>query len=164
MYITYKQLHKINFPIYVLPSNEWYVKDNVLFLNDLVLDERNMPGETIGIRRLQSRRKDLFKLRRIIFNVEDLVKSNKKHFIDSHGKAFTYERKYSSKLKTYRIKRIQRKETASLLWLYEVPNPITIPRPPDQGTSFVRILHIGDSPWLFYDYVGECLKPTYRRV
>ena len=87
-----------------------------------------------------------------------------KFFIDSKGKPFIYEKTRSCKLSSYKIKKIDRKESASLLWLHEVNYPITIPRPPLDSYGWARILHLGDSPWLLYDYVSEPLKPTYRRV
>lgn len=164
MILTYKDLHTLRFPIYQVPSDNWYTLDGVLFLDDLVLDEKNMPGETLGIRRLQSARKDLVPIRKMLADLPSFIRAKKKFFIDSSGRPFEYVKTLRSKLKTYRIKKIEKKETASLLWLYGWPTPFTIPRPPANDPAFVRMLHIGEAPWLIYDYVRQPEKDTYRRV
>lgn len=166
MIITYQDYHKLKFPLYPLNSNNWYSADGVLFLDGRILDETKMPGKTLGIRRLQSRRtaEELHPLKKAIFNVQGLLQAKTKHFIDCNGKPFTYEKTLSSKLKCYKIKRIERKNTLSLLWLYGMNYPISIDRPPMNNPQWVRMLHKGAEPWLLYDYVSQPVKDTYRRV
>lgn len=136
----------------------------MLFLDGMVVDEKNMPGETLGVRRLQCGRRDLLPLKRAIVDIPTLLQCKSKNFIDSKGKPFIYEKTYSSKLKCYRVKKVEKKDSASLLWLYNVTYPITIPRPPVSNLEWARLLHLGPSPWLLYDYVSRPTKDTYRRV
>lgn len=164
MIITWKEFPKLQFPLYVLPSDNWFEADNVLFLNDMVLDEKNMPGETLGVRRIQSRRTDLFPLKKAVLDLPTLIQCKTKFFIDNKGSPFIYQKTYNSKLKCYRIKRIENKDVASLLWLVGCSSPFTIPRPPRDNPPFVRILHYNGEPWLLYDYVRIPEKDTYRRV
>ncbi len=138
--------------------------DRVLFLDGKVVDEKNMPGKTLGVRRLQCGRSDLMPLKKAIFTIPDLIQCKTKNFIDVYGKAFSYMKTYNSRLKCYGIKRIERKETASLLWLNGVPSPFTIPRPPIGDPIYVRMLHLNSAPWLVYDYLRLPVKDTYRRV
>jgi hypothetical protein len=159
---TFKDFHTLKFPLYVLPSEDWYVIDRVLFINEQIVDERNMPGETLGLRRLQCGRKDLLPLTKAILSIPDLTHCRTKFFIDNAGKPFIYQKTISSKLKTYRIKRVDQKETASVMWLYDWPAPITVPRPPE--AEYVRMLHYQKAPWIVYDYVRQPVKDTYRRV
>lgn len=161
---TFKDLGKIKFPVFILPSDDWYLTDGVLFLNGKVLDERNMPGKSLGIRRLQCKRNDLLELKKAIFTVPDLIQCKTKFFIDRNGNPFIYMKTINSTLKSYRIKRIEKKEVASLLWLYENPSPFTIERPPVGEPEFVRMLHHKGVPWLVYDYMRSPIKDTYRRV
>lgn len=161
---TYEDFHTIAFPIYVLPNDNWWYQDKVLFIDNQVVDEKNMPGSTLGIRRLQSGRKDLLPLKKAIMDVSALIHCRTKIFIDSKGTPFTYVKTKNSLLKTYRIKKIDRKEVASLLWLYDYPGPITIPRPPLNNPMYVRLLHVNNCPWIVYDYVREVIKDTYRRI
>ncbi len=164
MLVTLKELPKVKFPVFVLPSDNWHVTDGVLFLDNKVVDEKNMPGETLGVRRLQCGRRDLMPLKKAIFTIPDLVQCKTKNFIDMYGKPFIYMKTYNSRLKSYAIKRIEKKETASLLWLVGIPSPFTIPRPPIGEPSYVRMLHLNGAPWLVYDYIRSPTKDTYRRV
>ena len=164
MLVTLKDLPKIRFPVFVLPSDDWFITDGVLFLDGLVVDEKNMPGKTLGVRRMQSQRTDLLPLRKIIFNIPELVQCKTKNFIDHYGKPFSYMKTYNSALKCYRISRIEKKEVASLLWLKGIPSPFTLQRPPIGEPEYVRMLHLNGSPWLVYDYMRSPVKDTYRRV
>jgi hypothetical protein len=130
----------------------------------MVIDEKNMPGETLGVRSLQCGRRDLLPLKKAILDIPELLKHKNKFFIDRVGKPFIYTKTYNSRLKCYKLKRVDRKETASLLWLQGCSSPFTIARPPLNDPPFVRILHYEGEPWLLYDYVRENHKPTYRRV
>jgi len=164
MTITYKSLLRLNYPLFVLPNDNWFSTDGVLFLDDKVLDERNMPGETLGIRRIQCGRSDLQPLKKAVFHPSEMVNNRHKFFIDSKGTPLIYEKTYSSKLKCYKIKSVQHKGEASLLWLHGVSFPITIPRPPGELAAYARVLHQGRHPWLLYDYVSHPTKDTYRKV
>jgi hypothetical protein len=164
MIVTFQDFHNLKFPVYPLPSDDWYIQDGVLFLQEQVLDERNMPGKTLGVRRLQCMRKDLLPLKKALLTLPDFIQAKTKFFIDSNGKPFIYEKTYSSKLVSHRIKRIDKKEVASLLWLNDWPAPFTLERPPAGDPEFVRFLHLNGAPWIIYDYVRNPTKTTYRRV
>lgn len=123
-----------------------------------------MPGKSLGVRRLQCRRVDLLPLKKAILNIPELLRSTKKYFIDSNGKPFIYDKTINSKLKSYLIKKVDKKETASLLWLHGVAHPFTIERPPLEEYKWVRMLHIDKTPWLIYDYGRLKTKTTYRKV
>lgn len=54
MILSFKDISRIKFPVYVLPSSNWQETDGLLFLDGKILDDRNMSGATLGIRRLQT--------------------------------------------------------------------------------------------------------------
>lgn len=135
-----------------------------MFLDGLVVDERNMPGKTLGLRRLQCRREDLLPLKRSILTIPALLHAKGHVFIDTKGKPFLYQKTLSSKLSCYKIRKIEKKEVASLLWLHGVSFPITIPKPPLNNPVYARMLHLNGVPWILYDYVSQPTKDTYRRV
>lgn len=164
MIITFKQFKQLKFPLFVLPSDDWYITDGVLFVNDRVVDEKKMPGKTLGVRRIQCGRKDLLPLNKAILGIPDLIQAKTKTFIDRAGNPFIYTKTYNSRLRCHKIKRVERKEVASLLWLEGIPAPVTVPRPPMEDFPFVRMLHFNGNPWLIYDYVRRPEKDTYRRV
>ncbi len=157
-------MHKIRFPAYPLDDSNWIITDGVVFYRGLVLDERNMPGKTLGTRRLQCVRKDLFPLKRAVTDTTGILQSRRKNFITCTGKLFTYEKTLTVPLKSYKIKDVDLKGEASLLWLHGVNTPMTIPRPPDPNYKWARVLELNSAPWLLYDYTKERQKLTHRKV
>lgn len=150
--------------MYRLPNSNWFEQDKVLFLDGKVLDEKNMPGKTLGVRRLQCGRSDLLPLKKPVFDIYGLLHAKSNTFIDNYGKPFIYTKTLTSKLIAYKIKEIEKKDTASLLWLHGVSFPFTIPRPPLNNPTWARVLHLGPSAWMLYDYVSHHTKDTYRKV
>lgn len=166
MVITYSTSRTIKFPVYKIESSNWELADGLLFLEGKLLDDRNMPGETLGIRRIQTpySKDSLYKLHSAIYSLQGILKQNSKTFVDSNGVPFIYEKTVFSELKYYKIKKVERKEVASLLWLEGVNFPFTIPRPPEEGMLWAGVLHFGGLPWVLYEYSEEKLKDTRRKV
>ena len=52
MVITYKTIGHIAFPAFPLPSSNWEEQDGLLYLDNKLLDDKNMKGKTLGRRRL----------------------------------------------------------------------------------------------------------------
>ena len=48
------KLEQIKWPVYVLHSDEIEERDGLLFCDTEIVDDKNMKGETLGLRRLQS--------------------------------------------------------------------------------------------------------------
>jgi hypothetical protein len=165
MYKSFKDINKIKFPVYALPSSDWYRQDGVLFINDgKVLDDSNMPGETLGVRRIQCGRKDLQPLRRAYTAYPSMLASKKKIFIDSKGTPFIYTKTNTCPLKYHRVKRIELKDDLSTVWLEDIPNPFTIPRPPYGDARYARVLYFNGYPWLIYDFALQRGKDSFKRV
>ena len=51
MVLTYKDLNKIEFPVYKIGSGDWTRADGLLFIDDQLVDDTNQDGETLGVRR-----------------------------------------------------------------------------------------------------------------
>ena len=60
MVITYRTIGHVTFPAFPLPSSNWEEQDGLLYLENKLLDDKNMKGKTLGRRRLQTPFKDLF--------------------------------------------------------------------------------------------------------
>jgi len=164
MVITYKSIRRIRFPVFILPSNNWEERDGLLYLDNRIVDDRNMSGETIGLRRIQTPMEDLMPIRGSIDSLIGVLKHSDKSFIDTKGTPFIYEKTRSCPLKYYRIKKIERKDTASILWLKGINFPFKVPRPPTSDLRWAGLLHLGDRPWLLYEYSEEKLSDTRRKV
>ena len=164
MVIQYKNVNKLRFPVYILPSGNWDRQDGLLFLDGQIVDDRNMTGDTLGLRRLQTPHKSLYSLRQQVEDFRGVIKSNEKHFIDTNGIPFIYEKTEFCKLKYYRIKSIVQKDTVSLLKLHGVRQPFVIPRPPASDMRYAGVLHYGTLPWVLYEYSEDRREDTRRKV
>lgn len=164
MIITYKHIKLITFPIYKLPSDDWYSQDGLLFVEGEIVDDKNMLGASLGIRRLQTYFKDLMPLKYAIETPTALIKQIGGPYIDSAGKCFIYEKTLFCVLSYHKIKRVDKKGTHSLLWVKDVPFPFTIPRPPKVEHTWVGIIHLKGFPWILYEYSDTKLPKTRRKI
>ena len=164
MVVSYKTSNKIKFPVYLLASSNWMRQDGLLFLDGEIVDDRNMSGDTLGIRRIQTPHKNLHKLNKQVNDFRGLVKSNHKTFIDTNGTTFIYEKTEFCKLKYYRIKSITKKEICCLLYLQGIKRPFIIPRPPAEEVAYAGVIHYHNIPWILYNYSETKLKDTRRKV
>ena len=121
-----------------------------------------MPGDTLGIRRLQTPHKNLLRLTKQLNTHIGLLKQPTRTFIDSNGTPFIYEKTKMCTVKYFKIKKIERKEVATVIWVQGIPSPFTVPRPPEDGMIWAGILHYHGLPWLLYEY-SETKKPDTRR-
>ncbi len=164
MAITYKDIRLVTFPVYALVSNNWYGQDGLLFLDDKILDDRNMNGKNLGLRRLQTPHKNLFPIKHKVSDLVGIVKSDQKYFIDSKGAPFEYLKTEVMPLRYYKIEKIERMEKVSRLRLKTVKKPFIIPRPPAPEIEYAGVLHYNEIPWMLYDYSETKLKDTRRKV
>ena len=164
MVITYKTLSRITFPVFVLPSSDWEEHDGLLFIEKKLVDDKNMKGKTLGLRRLQTPFRDLLQLKGSIADTLGLIKHTKSAFIDNDGIPFLYEKTHSASLKYYKIRKIERKNSASVVWLKGVNFPFKIPRPPSVDTTWAGVLHLSGIPWILYEYSEFKKSDTRRKV
>lgn len=148
----------------MLPSDNWMLADGLLFIDSALLDDKNMPGATLGIRRAQSPHRKQYKLKSAVFSHNGILKQYTKYFIDSNGMPFIYEKTKLLKLSYLPIKKVIQKDVASLLYVKGSKSPFTIPRPPEQGMTWAGILHLNGFPWMLYEYSDKKLKDTHRKV
>lgn len=164
MVISYRQIDKIQFPVYVLPSSNWELVDGLLYVDQLLVDDKNMPGDTIGKRRLQTPFKNLQPLKRAADNFTAIIKCGHKCFIDSKGVPFIYDKTETCALKYHKIRKIDRKDTASVLWLKDFNFPFVVPRPPPTDYTWAGVLHLKGLPWMLYEYSVTRQADTRRKI
>lgn len=164
MVISFRSIKKIEFPVYKLFSSDWELADGLLFVEGKLADDKNMPGRTIGVRRVQTPFKELLPLKHQIDTLAGIIKQSTPYFIDSLGRPFIYEKTQSCTLKYYKISKIEKKDVASVLWVKGINFPFTIPRPPEQGMLWAGVLHFHGLPWILYEYSETKLKDTRRKV
>jgi len=147
--------------VYRISADYLSYKDGLLMDGSLVLDDHNQPYDTLGKRRLHSPHK-LRRLNRPLYDIADIIKSGHLNFIDFRGKVFHYRKTVFSHVKYKKIRKIEKKEIASLLWAEGVNEPFLIARPPQAYYGWVGILYLKDYPWKIYDY-SETFKSAHKK-
>lgn len=164
MIVTHKTAQKLQFPCYMLPSDNWEYVDKILFIDGQVLDDKNMKGETLGRRRLETPFRSLFPLKDAVIDFIGLVKQRNKFFIDNKGRPFIYEKLKLVPLKYHQIQKISRRETASTVKVRGIRTSFIVPRPPAEDYQWAGILYYNGVPWKLYEYSDEKLKDTRRKI
>jgi len=164
MVITYRDLARIKFPVYCLPSDNWQTVDGLLYVDNILVDDRNVPEPTLGRRRLKTPFRNLLPLKRSVSDIVGMMKQTNNAFIDSTGVPFLYQKTKIVPLKYHRIKKIIKKGVASVLHLHESKATFIIPRPPPEGTLWVGVLYLHSHPWQLYEYSLTCKKQGRRKV
>ena len=117
------KLEQIKWPVYVLHSDEIEEQDGLLYCDTQIVDDKNMKGANLGTRRLQTPHKNLYPIKYKIHELIGIIKSSKKHFIDSKGAPFEYEKVDFLRLSYYKINRIDNLTKVSRLHLQNVKKP-----------------------------------------
>ena len=165
MVVTYRNIRTlVEYPVFLLPSGVWDTQDGLLLIEDTILDDTNQQGKTLGARRMQTPHKDLFPLKRMVSSYNGILKQKTKYFIDNAGKPFVYEKTVFTQLIYLKIKKVEQKNTASLIWFKGHNRPFTVPRPPEDGYTWAGILHLHGLPWVLYEYSETKLKATRKKV
>lgn len=160
----FKDLDKIQFPVYPIGDGLIEAADGLVFLDQQLLDDTNMPGITLGQRRLQTHT-DLTKLTRLSKAIENkaglLKQAGNKRYIDNGGNIFVYQKTKFTKLKYHKIKSLDLRTTKTILRVEGVNRPFSLIRPPMPEMCWVGIIYQGNFPWLVYKF-SECDRPETR--
>jgi len=164
MILTYKGLNRLEYPVYLLPSFNWDSADGLLFLDGVVLDDKNMPGETLGLRRLQTSF-PVVPLNKAVNTALGIIKhATGQAYIDNIGRVFQYEKTTTAKLKWYKIRKIEKKKTFTRIWLANINFSFDVPRPPPPECMWAGVLHVKGFPWMLYSYSETKQKDTFRKI
>jgi len=155
---------KITFPIFVLHSDEIIFVDGILWIGNQVLDDTNMKGETLGLRRLQTPMPSIYPLKSMIKSIRSLLDHQGKYYIDTTGRFFRKIKTTKAELKYHKILRVLKKDTASVLWVKDCPYPFTMDRPLDPSQSWAGLLYRNKMPWLLYDTASTKQKNSWRKI
>lgn len=164
--ITYRELAKLQYPVYELWDTDFFNLDGLIISDTgLLLDDRNCTQNSLGLRRLNSPQPHKrVVLRRAKEDITDILHSKAKRFIDSRGLIFGYRKTITCKLVYHRILKLEKLSTYSLVWVAEVPSPFYVKRPPDSSCTYAGVLYITSAPWIIYEYTNSSIKPTRRKI
>lgn len=163
--ISYLSLSKINFPTYILPSDNVWKEDGIVYVDGQIVDDRNMPGKSLGLRRIQSPFKELCPLRKSVNSFNGIIKNmGNTPYIDSNGTIFIYEKTEVCTVKYHRIKRVDKKDTGCALWVKGVHFAFDIPRPPAPEMEWAGVLYFKGLPWKLYEFSEVKLKNAKKKI
>ena len=93
----------LKFPIFAVHTDNVELLDSILWIDNQVLDDKNMKGDTLGKRRLASPMKSLYPLKSMLPDIASYLKHQGQFYIDNNGYFFTKEKIHSVKLKYHKI-------------------------------------------------------------
>ena len=155
---------KIQFPIFPVHTDEITLVDGILWIENQVLDDKNMKGKTLGIRRLQSPMKSIYPVKYMIKDIRSYLDHQGKFYIDNTGYFFRKDKTKKATLKYHKILRVDLKTIASVLWVKDCPFPFTLDRPLKDDQQWAGILYRDSIPWILYDTSSENKKNSWRKI
>ena len=78
------------FPVNQLSDRKIKEENNILYLGDKILDNKNLPYDTLSERRLRIPKKDLHELLVGFKTIKPMISRTNEYFIDSVGTVFRY--------------------------------------------------------------------------
>lgn len=144
-----------------------YIDTESVILNSRyrIVDDRNIPQNTLGLRRLQIK-EHLFPIGTAIYFLQDIIKLAKSTtwFIDSQGKIFQHKKIRRAKLATHRIKQIfPAQGIGCVLEVEGLPERFKTLQVPKDYEIYAGILNYKGSN-LLYGFYDEPIKSTWRKV
>lgn len=157
-------LNDIRWPIYVLHSDEIEERDGLLFCDTQIVDDKNMTGDSLGLRRLQTPHKNLYRLKVMIESFTEFVHHKGQFYIDSNGKFFRWVKKTSCSVISHKIEKTEKRDIATLIWCRNIPFPFVAKRPPSALMKYASILYMNNQPAILYSLTEEKRKKTWRKI
>ena len=155
---------KIIFPVFTIHTDDVVLSDGLLWIENKVVDDTNMKGETLGMRRLQSPMSSIYPLKYMIKDIPALLRHKGSYYIDNQGYVFTKEKTITTQLKYHKILRTDRKGIASILWVKDCPFPFTLDRPLKDTETWAGILYRQSMPWVLYSTSNKREKDSWRKI
>jgi hypothetical protein len=175
------KLSEIHWPVFKLGDKKPTQHEGVVFyhthyVSELnsetvtlrVVDDRNLPQATLGLRRLalKSSGADLYPIRTAIYFLTDLIKLGKSvtWFIDSSGRVFQYEKNTRAKLQTRKVKNVLPADgLGCVIELEGLSSRFKSLRRPQEHEIYAQVLKLGMG-FLFYGFCDTRKPDSWRMV
>jgi hypothetical protein len=131
-----------------------------------IVDDKSMPGITLGLRRLAITSAKLFYIRQAIYFLGDLIKIAKQTtwFIDNSGHVFQYRKSSRAKLTAHKITKVLPLEgMGAIIEVEGLPQRFKCMYAPKPEQYYAGILRWGLS-YVLYGFYNDAFKQTYRAV
>ena len=147
-------------------------RNNVLYITteygEHILDNKNLSGSTLGMRRLQLKNVlkneyySLYRLTGIYYNITDVIQSKKsKVYIDTAGIIHNFTRKTRRELKYYKVKDIQVHDNTLLCYCRGLSAPLFISYIPTVMPLYLGLVKVEGALYV-YELSSENKKNTWR--
>lgn len=165
---------KIQWPIYHLSRIPQRV-DNLLFVEDndgnyKVIDNLDMPGHTLGVRRLQHLmdtssiiKRKLLKLSRPSYSLSDMLHRKINLFIDSSGKVYNHVKTTFVPVETFKLKSFVEYPEGYVLYVHNLHCRFFINRAPNLHEKYVQVLRVGKG-FVMYGLTDKHTKATRIKI
>jgi hypothetical protein len=162
--INWKYIKNVAFPVFKLRSSEVHYYRGVLYIENKIIDDRNLEGDTLGKRRLKILEEEKYYLKGAALDFVGLLQANHRHFITNKGQAFTYIKKKRCKVKSFKIKDVLHKDSFSVVKLEGIKLDFSVARPPPLGYLWASVIFINEFPWEIIEYSENKLVPYIRMI
>ena len=148
-------------------SKEYVDKESLVTKVGLrIVDDKLLPGATLGLRRLAVVDAKLFPIRQAIYFLGDLIKIAKQTtwFIDNVGKIFQYKKTSRAKLAAHKITKVLPLDgMGAIIEVQGLPQRFKCMFAPKPEQYYAGILRWGLG-YILYGFYNEPFKSTYRLV
>ena len=159
------------FPVYIIGQYDTlYNEDNIIRVITLdgktrIIDNKNIPGNTLAVRRLQLNSKDAFTFKGTIFTFSQLLKLHHPNnwYIDVNGFLFKYRKTTIVPLIWRKILSVDYIEGRGLnLRVKDIDVPIRVPAG-TPITGYIGLLKLMDG-YILYGISNTPKKDTWRKI
>jgi hypothetical protein len=173
-------LLEISWPVFRLGEHKPTQEDNLIYYSKeyvdkeslatrvglRIVDDKLLPGATLGLRRLVVVDAKLFPIRQAIYFLGDLIKIAKQTtwFIDNTGKIFQYRKTSRAKLGAHKITKVLPLDgMGAIIEVQGLPQRFKCMFAPKPEQYYAGILRWGLG-YILYGFYNEPFKSTYRLV
>ena len=133
-----------------------------------ILDNKNLKGDSLGIRRLAIPRNEIYNLKRVIFMFSELLADIGSTYIDSNGNIFKYKKSKFVPLVWKLVKNSELLKTITLLRVEGIPHIFELPtnywlKYSEEEEVYLGLLNLGNF-YIIYDLVTYSIKDTRRKI
>lgn len=167
-------LKEIKFPVYRIRENLGIREESkITFVTNCsneekIIDNKNLVGDTLGLRRLRISKEYIYPLDKAIPNLQILLKYANHTFIDTYGKVFTYKKGSKFYKLTYekiiRVVEYHDGEGSALVYAQGINYPFTVSYYPFVlYDAYIGLIHYKGG-YIYYEVSKEKKKDTRIKI
>lgn len=163
-------LSNINFPIFGITDKykRIWEEHNVTYIETdtgvYVLDNKNMEGDTVGKRRLRIKTSQLYRPRKVFYNLSQMLRGKYTIFVDNFGTVFKYKKTKFVPLTYYKVTNTYRVEDGECV--IEIPALNFSYKINCRKAYSITYVGLLDTQYglIPYDFTDEYKPPTKRKI